>query len=123
MSEPLTIELSQYVRTSFNYLLTDSAKVLPEQQYNKSADVGSSTTIAIKTSANPPPSSYAWSFDGKALKDGINGNGTDSITIQKVGMDDYGNYTCVIINLIEGHPHSLALHVELHVIDLISKFG
>ena len=65
-------------------------------------ETGRSIALHCEVCANPIPSDFMWKFNGEGLRDGIDGQGTDTITILEVAEDlsDFGFYTCDVTNTV-----------------------
>ncbi|XP_046581967.1 hemicentin-1-like [Haliotis rubra] len=70
--------------------------------------IGNSATLTCQTRANPPTSSYTWSFGSTQLAE----TGA-SLKITPTTVDDFGQYTCVARNTIgSSEPINLDLQQE-----------
>ncbi|CAH1246831.1 LSAMP [Branchiostoma lanceolatum] len=95
-SDIRTVELTVYYRPVISLLLLAMPSELLE---------GSLATMTCIAAGNPRPMFY-WYRDGTALRDGENrliisitpGNTESILTIQNVEAQDYGNYTCRVVN-------------------------
>ncbi|XP_067674212.1 hemicentin-1-like isoform X2 [Haliotis asinina] len=73
-----------------------------------STTIGNSATLTCQTKANPPSSSYKWSFGGSQLAE----TGA-SLKITPTTVDNFGQYTCVATNAIgSSSPIDLILQLE-----------
>ena len=73
--------------------------------------IGSPIDIQCEVCAQPSPDAYEWKFNGEDLRGGIDGQGTDTITISEVAVDesDFGFYTCDVTNSIGSRMISIEL--------------
>lgn len=71
-------------------------------EYNVRVLYGANAVLVLESDANPPPS-FTWFHEGKLLPRtvaGTSGPNTGFVNINKVGFDDYGNYTAVLNNSV-----------------------
>ncbi len=63
--------------------------------------------IECPVCANPAPSKYNWTYSGgSAIRPGISGNDSSTLTIPIIKDQDFTNYTCTVQNVIEGTTHT-----------------
>ena len=83
------------------WLLSSDAPINIESNYIKNG-TGLNSTISLqcKVCAKPQNVTYEWKANGNDLRDGITGQGTDTITIHEVAESDFTNYSCSATNII-----------------------
>ena len=59
---------------------------------------GETKSLHCEVCAVPDPTSYRWTYNGEDLREGIDGDDTDTITINGVLNEDFGNYSCEVAN-------------------------
>ena len=70
-----------------------------------------SKEIVCSVCANPPPQ-YSWTFNNKALRDGIIVVG-HRIILDVVNTQDYGFYACTASNEVGGGQRSATFDIDL----------
>ena len=60
-------------------------------------NIATNVSLHCDVCANPA-ADYVWTYNGDDLRDGIDGEDTDTITIQHVDESDFGIYTCEVSN-------------------------
>ena len=67
-------------------------------------DIGQTVSLVCDVCAFPSPTFYEWTFNDTDLWEGIDGRDTNTIVINGVTSDDFGDYTCEVINA-EGNAY------------------
>ncbi|XP_049276092.1 titin-like [Rhipicephalus sanguineus] len=100
-------------------LVVEGLPAIMPFSFPENVRLGQKITVMCVVSSGAGPFRYAWKHGGTALTDSsrkhvkVLAENAAALTIEAVGAEDFGNYTCTVSNTVGSATYAAALFVEV----------